>query len=71
MALDKLTGENSVLFIRSEQLFDLARAQLAVVPELRHRVLRDRGTHERRRPALRLRPLRHLPPRLARGRPTS
>lgn len=26
MALDKLTGENSLLFIRSEQLFDLARA---------------------------------------------
>ena len=25
MALDKLTGENSVLFIRSEQLFDVAR----------------------------------------------
>ena len=25
MALDKLTGENSLLFIRSEQLFDLAR----------------------------------------------
>ncbi len=25
MALDKLTGENSVLFIRSEQLFDTAR----------------------------------------------
>ena len=25
MALDKLTGENSVLFIRSEQLFDWAR----------------------------------------------
>jgi NADH-quinone oxidoreductase B subunit len=25
VALDKLTGENSVLFIRSEQLFDVAR----------------------------------------------
>ncbi len=25
MALDRLTGENSVLFIRAEQLFDLAR----------------------------------------------
>ncbi len=25
MALDRLTGENSVLFIRSEQLFDVAR----------------------------------------------
>ena len=25
MALDKLTGENSVLFVRSEQLFDFAR----------------------------------------------
>ena len=26
MALDKLTGENSIVFIRSEQLFDLARS---------------------------------------------
>jgi len=26
MALDRLTGENSLLFIKSEQLFDLARA---------------------------------------------
>ena len=26
MALDRLTGENSLIFIRSEQLFDLARA---------------------------------------------
>lgn len=26
MALDRLTGENSVLFIRSEQLFDIARS---------------------------------------------
>ncbi len=26
MALDRLTGENSLLFIRSEQLFDLARS---------------------------------------------
>ena len=26
MALDKITGENSLLFIRSEQLFDLARS---------------------------------------------
>jgi NADH-quinone oxidoreductase subunit B len=26
VALDKLTGENSVIFTRSEQLFDLARA---------------------------------------------
>ena len=26
MALDRLTGENSILFIRSEQLFDIARS---------------------------------------------
>ena len=27
MALDRLTGENSVLFVRSEQLFDIARSK--------------------------------------------
>lgn len=27
MALDRLTGENSLLFIRSEQLFDIARSK--------------------------------------------
>ena len=71
VALDRLTGENSVLFIRSEQLFDMARAQQSLwYLAFGIACCAIEGLMQRRRPAVRLRPLRHLLPRLARGRPT-